>query len=119
MKTRIAIITMLLGLFLSGTAFAGEPVVPEMKAAATKAVAKYLQDEIYYPAFASETNLECTVLVDIDVNKDGSLKVNQANCKSCCMKDSVVKAIEELKSEDLTKYAGQNVLLKVEFKLYE
>ena len=116
MKTRIAIVTMLLGIFIAGTAFAGEPV-PPLKAQATKAVAEFLQDEIDYPAFASETNLECTVLVDISVKEDGTLVVNAANCKANCMKDHVVKAIESTKSKDLTKYAGQNVVLKVDFKL--
>lgn len=120
MKTRIAIVTMLLGLFIAGTAFAGEPVVPSPKEIATKAVAEFLQDEIDYPAFASETNLECSVLVDLNVKKDGSFTVNGANCKkSCCMRDIVVKAIEKTKNKDLSKYAGENVVLKIDFKLYK
>ncbi len=118
MKTRIAIVTMLLGLFFAGTAFAGEPV-PAMKAEATKAVSEFLQDEIDYPAFATETNKECTVYVDILVNADGTLNVNEANGKLGCLKDHVVTAIEDAKSKDLAKYAGQNVVLKIDFKLYE
>jgi len=118
MKTRIAIITMLLGVFLAGTAFAGEPE-PAAKIAATKAVAEFLQDEIDYPAFASERNIECTVYVDITVNKDGSLKVNQANCKAECMKDYCVKAIEEAKSKDLKKFAGQDIVMKINYKLVD
>ncbi len=118
MKTRIAIVTMLLGLFIAGTAFAGEPV-PPLKAQATKAVAEFLQDELVYPAFASETNKECCVLVDLSIQDDGSFEVNGANAKYGCLKDHVVKAIEESKSEDLTKYAGQDVILKINFKLFE
>ncbi len=118
MKTRIAIVTMLLGLFITGTAFAGEPV-PALKAEATKAVAEFLQEEIDYPAFAAETNLECTVLVDLSIQEDGSFEVNGANAKFGCLKDHVVKAIEESKSKDLTKYAGQDVVLKIDFKLFE
>lgn len=118
MKTRIAIVTMLLGLFITGTAFAGEPV-PAMKAEATKAVAEFLQDEINYPAFASETDMECTVLVDLSINEDGTLEVNGANGKFGCLKDHVVKAIEESQSKDLTKYAGQDVVLKIDFKLFD
>ena len=110
---------MLLGVFLAGTAFAGEPVVPAIKVEATKAVAEFLKDEIDYPAFASERNLECTVYVDLTVNEDGTLKVNQANCKAECMKDSCIKAIEEAKSKDLKKYAGQDVIIKIDYKLYE
>ncbi len=118
MKTRIAIATMFIGLFFATTAFAGESI-PALKAEATKAVANFLQDEIRYPAFASETNLECTVVVDLTINEDGSLEVNGANGKLGCLKDHVVKAIEESKSKDLTKYAGQDVVLKIDFKLYE
>ena len=44
MKTRIAIVTMLLGLFIAGTAMANEPV-PATKAA-SKAVTELLTDEI-------------------------------------------------------------------------
>lgn len=108
---------MLLGVTIAGTAFAGEPE-PAAKIAATKAVAEFLEDEITYPAFASETNIECTVYVDITVNEDGSLKVNEANCKANCMKEYCTKAIENAKSKDLKKYAGQNVIIKVDYKLY-
>ena len=118
MKTRIAIVTMLIGLFFAGTAFAGEPV-PTMKAEATKAVSAFLQDEIDYPAFATETNKECTVYVDLHVNADGSLNVNAANAKLGCLKNHVVSAIEDAKDTDLEKYAGQDVVLKIDFKLYD
>lgn len=117
MKTRIAILTMLLGLFITSTAFAGEPVLRTQ--AATQAVAKVLEDEINYPAFASETNLECTVYVDITVNEDGTLKVNNANCKADCMKEHCVKAIEEAKSKDLKEFAGETVVLKIDYKLFQ
>ena len=116
MKTRIAIITMLLSIFIAGSAFAGEPV-PSPKALATKAVAEFLSDELSYPAFASESNIECTVLVDVAVKSDGTLDVNAANCKSTCVKDYAVKEIERLKSDELAQHAGQNVMLKIDFKL--
>ena len=117
MKTRIAILTMLLGLFIAGTAFAGEPV--PRKVAATNAVSEFLQDEIDYPAFASETNMECTVYVDLTVKEDGTFTVNGANCKAECMKDYCVKAIEKAQNKDLAEYAGESVILKIEYKLYE
>jgi len=116
MKTRIAIVTMLLGLFIASTAMAGVVPVPATKAG-SKAVTEFLTDEIDYPAFASENKLECTVSVSVIVQDDGTLKVEAANCGTNCMKDHVVKAIEEAKSEDLAQYAGQNVLLKVNFEL--
>ncbi len=115
MKTRIAILTLLLGLFIAGTAYANQPV-PATKAA-SKAVVNFLEDEISYPAFASENNLECTVLLSVIVLDDGSLKVEQANSATSCMKEYVVKAVENAKNKDLSQYAGQNVLLNVSFKL--
>lgn len=120
MKTRIAIITMLLGVFIAGTAFAGEPEpAAAMKIAATNAVAEFLQDEIDYPAFASETNKECTVYVDLTIKEDGSLSVNQASAKHGCLKEHVVEAIKEAKDKDLAKYAGQEVVLKIDFRLLD
>ncbi len=115
MKTRIVIVTLLLGLFIAGTALANEPV-PATKAA-SKAVTEFLANEIDYPAFASENNLECCVSVSVTIQDDGTLKVEAANCGTKCMKEYVVKAIEEAKIEDIAQYAGQNVLLKVSFKL--
>ncbi len=116
MKTRIAIITMLLSIFIAGSAFAGEPV-PTPKALATNAVAELLSEELSYPNFASETNLECTVLVDVAVKSDGTLDVEAANCKSTCVKEYAIKEIESLQSDKLAQHAGQNVMLKIDFKL--
>jgi hypothetical protein len=117
MKTRIAILSLVLGLFITATAFASEPV-PATKNA-SKAVTEFLTNEISYPAFASENKIECYVLVSIVVNNDGTLDVDAANCKNCNMKDHVVKAIEESKNEKLAQYAGQNVLVKVNFSLLD
>ncbi len=115
MKTRIAILTLVMGLFITGTAFAAEPV-PATKSA-KDAVVSFLTDEISYPAFASENDIECCVLVSIIIQDDGSMDVDVANCKNCNMKEHVVKAIEGAESKDLAQYAGQNVLVKVNFLL--
>ncbi len=74
MKTRIAIVTMLLSIFIAGTAMASVPV-PATKAA-SKAVTEFLTDEISYPAFASENNLECVVVVSLIVQEDGTFVLN-------------------------------------------
>ncbi len=115
MKTRIAIL--LLGLFITGSAFAIEPV-PSTKVA-SKAVAELLSEEISYPSFASENKIECYVVVSIIVKSDGTLDVDAANCKSEKMKAHVVKSIEELQNDDFAQYAGQNVLVKVKFLLID
>ena len=117
MKTRIAILTLLLGLFITGTTFAAEPV-PTTKLA-REAVVNFLENEITYPAFASENNVECCVYISVTVKDDGTLDVIEANCKNCKMKHHVVKAIEESKDEDLAQYAGQKVLVKVNFTLLD
>ncbi len=117
MKTRIAVLTLVIGIFITATAFAGEPV-PTSKNA-TKAVTEFLTNEISYPAFASENNIECCVLVSVIVKDDGTFDVDAANCKDCNMKSHVVKTIKEAKSDDLAQYAGENVLVKVKFILLD
>jgi len=117
MKTRIAILTLILGFFITATAFAGKPV-PATKSA-KEAIVNFLTEEINYPAFASENNIECCVFASIVINDDGTLDVNGANCKDCKMKDHVIKAIEKAKNTDLAQYAGQNVLVKINFTLLD
>ncbi len=116
MKTRIAIITLILGVFFAGSAMANMPVPASEDA--TNDISKYLKKNLTYPNFASESNLECSVIVSLIVQEDGSLKVDAANCVNCCMRDHVVKEINSLKKEDFKKYADQNLLVKVKYNLY-
>ena len=117
MKTRIAILTLVVSFFITATAFASEPVPATKKA--SKAVTEFLTNEIDYPAFASENNIECSVMVSLVVQEDGTLDVDAANGKNCHLRDHVVKMIEESKSIDLAKYSGQNVLVEVKFTLLD
>ena len=63
MKTRIATLMILLGLFLSVTTFAKQPV-PASKAV-SQSVAKLIESELDYPEFAIKKKYECHVVVSI------------------------------------------------------
>ena len=115
MKTRIATLTLLLGLFISTTAFANEPV-PASKYVA-KTVADYIEKELEYPEFAIETKYEGDVVVKIVIEEDGTFDVVQANAHNEKMKNSVIEMIEELDSDTFDAYAGQSVLVKISFDL--
>ena len=115
MKTRIATLAFILGMFLVSTAFAAEPV-PASKAVA-KSVAKTILSELEYPEFAIDEKFECCVLVKVIILEDGTFDVDVANSISDRMKDYVVYEIEHMKSEEHAKYAGQTVLIKVNFDL--
>ena len=115
MKTRIATVGVLLGLFLSASVFAKEPV-PASKAVASS-VTELVKNNLEYPEFAINEKLECCVMVEIVISDDGSLYVASANSLSKDMKNYVIKQIEKISSKDYARYAGQSVLLKVKFDL--
>lgn len=115
MKTRIATLMILLGLFLASTAFANEPV-PASKAVA-QSVAKLIQDELEYPEFAIKNKFECCVMVSLVIQDDGSFEVDCANCINEDMKEYVIGEIEKMYSDKFSVYAGQQVLIKVNFDL--
>jgi hypothetical protein len=116
MKTRIATLIFVMGLFLAGTAFASKPVIASKAVSST--VAKQLKSEIKYPAFAVDEKFECCVVVRLVIQEDGSLDVIESNSISKSMEKHVIKTIENLEANgDLKDYAGQNVLIKVKFEL--
>lgn len=115
MKTRIATLVFIAGMFLVSTAFANEPV-PASKAVA-QSVAQNIQSELDYPEFAIEDKFECCVIVSIVIREDGRYDVDCANCISNKMKKYVVYEIEHMKFKDHAKYAGQSVLVKIKFDL--
>lgn len=115
MKTKTVILTLLAGLFLTFTAQANEPV-PASKAVA-KIVAKEIQQGVAYPEFAIEQQFECCVVVNVVILEDGGFAVDCANCVCDRMKKDIMQQIRKLKSEDLAKYAGQTVVVKLKFDL--
>ena len=115
MKTRIATLMFIVGMFLVSTAFANEPV-PASKAVA-QSVAKEIQKELDYPDFAIEEKFECCVIVSVVIQEDGRYDVDCANCISDRMKEYVIYEIEHMKTDKHARYAGQSVLIKVKFDL--
>lgn len=115
MKTRIATLTVLLGLFLTATAFANTPV-PASKAV-SNSVAKYITNELEYPEFGIKQKYEGVVVVSVTIQDDGTFLVDASNGFNKDMKEYVVETIHSLQSDYHAQYAGQQVLLKVSFDL--
>ncbi|MCF6170250.1 MAG: hypothetical protein L3J31_09380 [Bacteroidales bacterium] len=115
MKTRIATVLLLSGLFLSSTAFSGE--LPAATKSARKEVLKVIKKELTYPQFAIGKNFECCVMVKVIVREDGSLHVDCVNSVDPIMKEYVTKKLGKLKTEKLEGFAGQQVLVRIKFKL--
>ena len=117
MKTRIATVFVMLGLFMASTAFAGELPAATASKKARKEVTKVIKKELSYPQFAIDEEFECCVVVSVIIQEDGSLDVDCANCIDPRMKEYVVKNLENMKTKKLENYAGQQVLVRIKFKL--
>lgn len=115
MKTRIVTLMMLSCFLWSGLSYAGEKEASSLTA--FKTISSIIEKEIDYPAFASENQMECDVYVDLTIQKDGSIEVNASNSIEKSMKEYCVKSLEKLKNNELSNYAGEQVLLKINYQL--
>ena len=115
MKTRIATLLFLAGLFISTTAFSNQPT--PATAAANESVVNALCKELTYPQFAIDDQLECSVVVSILIQEDGSIDVDCANCVCPRMKAHVINDVEDLGGRYFKRFAGQNVKVKIKYKL--
>ena len=115
MKTRIATLLVMLSIFLAGSAFAAKPVMASREV--SKSVANIIKEEMKYPSFAIDQKLECCVLVELLIQNDGTINVEKSNSMSPELQQYVVKTIKKLQKDNLADYAGQTVLIKVQFKL--
>ena len=115
MKTRIAAIMLMMALFVASTAFASTPVPATSQV--KKEIKKQVKQNLSYPPFALNYKFDCCVSLSIIVDEDGSLNVDCANCASQKLKEYVVKTIENINTKNFEQYAGQTILLKVNFKL--
>lgn len=117
MKTRIATLALLLGLFITATAFASEPVpVPASKAVASS-VATLIEDELDYPEFAIEEKLEADVVLELLIEEDGSFNVTAANSVDADLKEHVIETVENMETDQYAQYTGQTVLVKITYDL--
>ncbi len=117
MKTRIATLVIVFGLFLSLNTNANEPI-PASKAV-SNSVSTYISDNIEYPAFAENEKLESIVVVKLTIQEDGTFAVDASNSVDERMRKHVVSAIYKLddKADYYAQFAGQQVILKVKFDL--
>ena len=115
MKTRITTLAILLGLFISTTAFANEPV-PASKYVASQ-VADYIDNELEYPEFGITCKHQGDVVIQVLIEEDGTFDVLKANSFNEDMKDHVIELVESLDSDKFDQYAGQTLLVKVTFDL--
>jgi len=117
MKTQIATLMVVLGIFLSVNAFANES--DRASSVVSKSVASYLMENLDYPDFALDKNFECSIWVEITIRENGSFWVTAGNCIDDRMKKEVVSSIEKLnKHQDLyAPFAGKKVYLKITFNL--
>lgn len=115
MKTRIVALALLLGLFISTTAFANQPV-PASKAVASS-VASFIEDEMVYPEFAIKDKFEGDIVIKVVIDEDGTFEVTDANCHNNDMINYVVREVEKLDSDKFDRYSGQSVLVKLKFDL--
>ncbi len=117
MKTRIATLMMVFGLFLAANTFANEPV-PASKAV-SNSVANYIAGELDYPEFAIKEKFECCVVVKLTIQEDGTFAVDAANSIDDRMRKYVTATINSLneKAEYYSQFTGQQVIIKVKFDL--
>ncbi len=116
MKTRIATLVLVFGLFVATNAFSAAAYPPSEVAVS---VANYISGEIDYPEFAVKEKIECTVVVGLTIQEDGTFAVDAANCIDDRMRKYVIAAIQELdeKAGYYSKFAGMEVNIKLKFDL--
>ena len=115
MKKQLAILALFVGLFISATAVANEPVPASKYVAST--VANFIEEQMDYPEFAIKEKFEGDVIVKVVIEDDGTFDVVAANSLDKDMQNHVIKMIEKLDSDTFDQYAGQSVLVKLSFDL--
>lgn len=117
MKTKIATLALVFGLFLTANTYANEPV-PASKAV-SNSVSTYISDNIEYPAFAENEKLESVVVIKLTIQDDGTFAVDASNSVDERMRKHVVSAIYKLndKADYYAQFAGQQITLKLKFDL--
>jgi len=117
MKTRIATLLVVLGMLITITSSASEPI-PASKAV-SKSIAHLIKSELSYPDFARESNFECCVLIRVKILNNGRFDVDCANCNNDRLKTYVIETVKNIVSEDYAHFAGFSVSMKIKFKILE
>lgn len=115
MKTKRIIIALIASVFTIGTIMANEPVMAPKEVSSS--VAEIIKKEIYYPEFAIEDKFQGDVVMEIQITESGNLDVIAANSVNQDLKNYATKTIEEIETKNLEDYAGQTVVLKLNYDL--
>lgn len=105
-------------LFIIGLLLAAFIVSPATVNARAADFSKALSKTIKYPVKASENQIEGTIWLSIDVDKDGIMKVDESN-HSCCDKlhDDVVEQVDGKKIKNFKENMVGNHKLKMVFQI--
>ena len=114
MKSRIATFMIALFVFFAGIAFSSNTAITSD---ASKEVSKLLEKELNIPDYVRQNNTQCSALVRILLNDDGSLTADCVNCLNAETRRHVIEDIESIRSDDLIAYAGTELNFKITFKL--
>lgn len=115
MKTKKIVIALIASIFTVGTVMANEPVMAPKEVSSS--VAEIIQEKVYYPEFAIEDKFQGDVVVEVQITEDGSFDVIAANSINEDLKIYATKTIEDINTESFESYAGQRVILKINYDL--
>ena len=115
MKTKKIVIALIASIIMVGTAVAKEPVMAPKEISSS--VAEIIKEEIYYPEFAIEDKFQGDVVVEVQITEDGSFDVIAANSINKDLKNYAMKTIEDIDTEAFKSYAGNRVILKLNYDL--
>lgn len=115
MKTKTLTLALLLAVLFSGTLIASEPV-PAPKAISSS-VATLIQNEMEYPEFAIEDKFEGKVILQLEIEEEGSFRVIAANSINNDLKEYAAKMVENIETDEFKNFAGQSVIIKLNYDL--
>ncbi len=115
MKTKNLILAAVVSIFTFGSLMANQPVMASKDI--TNSVTEIVQEKLYYPEFAIEDKLQGKVAVEIQITEEGKFDVVAANSLYTNLKSYATKTIEGIETDKFKDYAGQNVILYLNYDL--
>lgn len=115
MNTKTITLVLALAVIFTGSLFANEPVVAPKEVSSS--LLDIIENEMDYPEFAIEERIEDVVIMELRIQKDGSLEVIDVNATYDNMRKHAVETVENIETTDFAEYAGQTVLVKVKYDL--
>ncbi|MCB2207646.1 MAG: energy transducer TonB [Bacteroidetes bacterium] len=115
MKIKKIVIALIVSIFTVGSVMANEPVMAPKEISSS--VAEIIQEKVYYPDFAIEDKFQGDVLVEVQITEEGSFDVIAANSVNKDLKTYATKTIENITAESFKNYAGQRVIVKINYNL--